>query len=96
MCIYSNFILLFNHSFQICQATNQFGEQRIEIRLIVNSYLSVHILPQVQIVNSGGTAVFNCSTTGTSIDGIEWLHNGKPVMADNALKTDKDKYVNIN
>ncbi|XP_055385270.1 cell adhesion molecule Dscam2 isoform X2 [Condylostylus longicornis] len=63
----------------ICQASNQFGEQRIEIRLIVNSYVSVHILPQVQIVNSGGTAIFNCSTTGTSIDGIEWLHNGKPI-----------------
>uniref|UniRef100_A0A1A9ZZV3 Down syndrome cell adhesion molecule n=2 Tax=Glossina TaxID=44049 RepID=A0A1A9ZZV3_GLOPL len=74
----------------ICQASNQFGEQRVEIRLFVNSYVSVHILPQVQIVNSGGIAIFNCSTTGSAIDNIEWLHNGKPLQEDNALTTGRD------
>ncbi|XP_070137489.1 cell adhesion molecule Dscam1 isoform X2 [Drosophila bipectinata] len=74
----------------ICQASNQFGEQRIEIRLSVNSYVSVHILPQVQIVNSGGTANFNCTTTGSAIDAIDWLHNGKPLQANNALTTGRD------
>ncbi|XP_073816744.1 Down syndrome cell adhesion molecule 3 isoform X3 [Musca autumnalis] len=74
----------------VCQASNQFGEQRIEIRLFVNSYVSVHILPQVQIVNSGGTAIFNCSTTGSAIDSIEWLHNGKPLQEDNILTTGRD------
>ncbi|XP_061389424.1 cell adhesion molecule Dscam2-like, partial [Musca vetustissima] len=74
----------------VCQASNQFGEQRIEIRLFVNSYVSVHILPQVQIVNSGGTAIFNCSTTGSAIDNIEWLHNGKPLQEDNILTTGRD------
>lgn len=78
-------------SLQICQASNQFGEQRIEIRLSVNSYVSVHILPQVQIVNSGGTANFNCTTTGSAIDAIDWLHNGKPLQANNALTTGRDK-----
>ncbi|XP_017969064.1 Down syndrome cell adhesion molecule-like protein Dscam2 isoform X1 [Drosophila navojoa] len=74
----------------ICQASNQFGEQRIEIRLSVNTFVSVHILPQVQIVNSGGTAIFNCTTTGSAIDGIDWLHNGKPLQANNALSTGRD------
>ncbi|XP_032577970.1 Down syndrome cell adhesion molecule-like protein Dscam2 [Drosophila sechellia] len=74
----------------ICQASNQFGEQRIEIRLSVNSYVSVHILPQVQIVNSGGTANFNCTTTGSAIDAIDWMHNGKPLQANNALTTGRD------
>ncbi|ALC46292.1 Dscam3, partial [Drosophila busckii] len=76
----------------ICQASNQFGEQRIEIRLSVNTFVSVHILPQVQIVNSGGTAIFNCTTTGSSIDAnaIDWLHNGKPLQANNALSTGRD------
>ncbi|XP_023034507.1 Down syndrome cell adhesion molecule-like protein Dscam2 isoform X1 [Drosophila willistoni] len=74
----------------ICQASNQFGEQRIEIRLNVNSYVSVHILPQVQIVNSGGTAIFNCTTTGSAIDAIDWLHNGKPLQENHALATGRD------
>ncbi|XP_039965640.1 Down syndrome cell adhesion molecule-like protein Dscam2 isoform X1 [Bactrocera tryoni] len=74
----------------VCQAANQFGEQRIEIRLLVNSYVSVHILPQVQIVNSGGMAIFNCSTTGSAIDGVEWLHNGIPLQGNNALSTGRE------
>ncbi|CAD6994274.1 unnamed protein product, partial [Ceratitis capitata] len=74
----------------VCQAANQFGEQRIEIRLLVNSYVSVHILPQVQIVNSGGMAIFNCSTTGSAIDGIEWLHNGMPLQGNNALSNGRE------
>lgn len=77
--------------FQVCQASNQFGEQRIEVRLSVNMFVSVHILPQVQIVNSGGTAIFNCTTTGSAIEVIDWLHNGKPLRPNNALSTGRDK-----
>lgn len=62
---------------QVCKATNQFGEQRVEIRLHVNIFLSNHIHPQVQIVNSGGTAIFNCSVTGMGEEKIEWFHDGK-------------------
>lgn len=76
---------------QVCQAANQFGEQRIEIRLLVNSYVSVHILPQVQIANSGGMAIFNCSTTGSAIDGVEWLHNGMSLQGNNALSNGREK-----
>ncbi|XP_051862940.1 cell adhesion molecule Dscam2 isoform X2 [Drosophila albomicans] len=74
----------------ICQASNQFGEQRIEIRLKVNTFVSVHILPQVQIVNSGGTAIFNCTTIDSEIDVIDWWHNGKPLQAKNALNAGRD------
>uniref|UniRef100_A0A1A9UEN6 Ig-like domain-containing protein n=1 Tax=Glossina austeni TaxID=7395 RepID=A0A1A9UEN6_GLOAU len=38
-----------------------------------------------------GIAIFNCSTTGSAIDNIEWLHNGKPLQEDNALTTGRDK-----
>ncbi|KAH8408036.1 hypothetical protein KR222_011729 [Zaprionus bogoriensis] len=81
----------------ICQASNQLGEQRIEIRLIVNTVLSVHIFPQVQVVNSGGTAIFNCTITGSAVDVIDWLHNGKPLQANNALHTgDKIRFLSKN
>lgn len=63
----------------------------MEIRLTINSHISVHILPQVQIVNSGDSAVFNCTITGTFIDSVEWLHNGKPIIEDNVLSNDRDK-----
>lgn len=52
----------------------------------MNSYLSAHIHPQIQIINSGGTAIFNCSITGTPIGKIEWFHDGKPVMEDNTIR----------
>ncbi|KAL5284148.1 hypothetical protein ACFFRR_006432 [Megaselia abdita] len=74
----------------ICQASNQFGEQRVEIQLTINSHMSVHILPQVQIVNSGDHAVFNCTITGTFIDSVEWLHNGRPIIEDNVPNNDRD------
>lgn len=67
---------------QVCKASNQFGEQRLEIRLHVNIYLSVHIHPQVQIVNSGGTAIFNCSITGTGEEKVDWFHDGTLLVPD--------------
>lgn len=47
--------------------------------------LSVHIHPQVQIVNSGGTAVFNCSIAGIGAIGeerIDWYHDGTSLQPD--------------
>lgn len=76
---------------QVCKASNQFGEQRVEVRLHVNAYLSVHIHPQVQIVNSGGTAVFNCSVAGVErLDAghVEWLHNGVPLVLQDGAGVD--------
>ncbi|XP_055715988.1 cell adhesion molecule Dscam2 isoform X2 [Phlebotomus papatasi] len=66
----------------ICKASNQFGDQKLEIRLFVNSYLSIHVHPQTQTINSGGRAIFNCSIVGSPIDKIEWFHDGKPIVQD--------------
>lgn len=73
----------------MCKASNQFGEQRVEIRLRVNTYLSVHIHPQVQIVNSDGTAIFNCSITGTGDEKIEWFHDGILLLPDPPMNDNK-------
>ena len=75
----------FHNHIQVCKATNQFGEQRVEIRLHVKVVLSVHIHPQVQIVNSGGMAVFNCSIAGIAGIGeerIDWYHDGTLLQPD--------------
>lgn len=76
---------LFN---QICKASNQYGEQKLEIVVQVNSYLSVHMNPQIQIINSGGTAIFNCTIAGTPTN-IEWFHNGKSIVKDEILGSNK-------
>lgn len=58
----------------------------------MNAHLSVHIHPQVQIVNSGTVAVFNCSVNGAAGERddneqhptqhhVEWFHNGVPLLA---------------
>lgn len=73
----------------MCKATNQFGEIRVEIRLHVKVVLSVHIHPQVQIVNSGGTAVFNCSIAGTSDEKIDWYHDGTLLLPDLPVSNNK-------
>uniref|UniRef100_A0A336KKP0 CSON012059 protein n=1 Tax=Culicoides sonorensis TaxID=179676 RepID=A0A336KKP0_CULSO len=73
----------------ICKASNQFGEQKLEIRLTVNNYLSVHINPQVQIINYGGGVTFNCSITDQTVSKIEWYHNGKLITDANSRKTDQ-------
>lgn len=57
----------------------------MEIRLHVKVVLSVHIHPQVQIVNSGGMAVFNCSMAGIAVNGeerIDWYHDGTLLQPD--------------
>lgn len=60
----------------ICKASNQFGEQKLQIRLTINSELSAHINPQIQVINTGSTAKFNCTIVGSEIGKIEWFHNG--------------------
>lgn len=73
----------------ICKASNQFGEQKLEIRLTVNNYLSVHINPQVQIVNYGGAVIFNCSITDQTVSKIEWYHNGKIITDASVRQSDQ-------
>lgn len=34
----------------ICKASNQFGEQRLDIHLTVTAHLSLHVLPQLQVI----------------------------------------------
>ena len=44
--------------------------------------------PQIQIINSGGTAIFNCTISGTP-NNIEWFHNGKLIINDDLQGNNK-------
>ncbi|XP_044742030.1 Down syndrome cell adhesion molecule-like protein Dscam2 [Chrysoperla carnea] len=61
----------------VCHVTNQFGEQRIQMHLTVTAHLKVIVLPTLQIVNSGESALFNCTVLGSPVDSVKWLHNGQ-------------------
>ncbi|XP_069687424.1 cell adhesion molecule Dscam1 isoform X3 [Periplaneta americana] len=64
----------------VCRVSNQFGEQRLETQLTVTAQLSAHVLPQLQVVNSGDSATFNCTVTGSPIESVRWLRNAELVM----------------
>uniref|UniRef100_A0A1S4GPA3 Uncharacterized protein n=1 Tax=Anopheles gambiae TaxID=7165 RepID=A0A1S4GPA3_ANOGA len=65
----------------ICKAFNQFGEQKLEIHLTISNELVAHIHPQIQIINSGNSALLNCSIYGSEVNKIEWFHNGQELFA---------------
>ncbi|XP_053686439.1 cell adhesion molecule Dscam2 [Sabethes cyaneus] len=69
----------------ICKAANQFGEQRLQIHLTINSELLVHIHPQMQVINTGDSAKFNCTVMGSESSQIEWFHNGRLLTDDNRM-----------
>ncbi|XP_071452909.1 cell adhesion molecule Dscam1 [Hetaerina americana] len=62
-----------------CRAANAFGEQHMGVIVTAPSPLSVHVQPQLLVVNSGESATFNCSVSGTPLDTVRWLANGVPL-----------------
>ncbi|XP_058830387.1 cell adhesion molecule Dscam2 isoform X2 [Topomyia yanbarensis] len=64
----------------VCKAANQFGEQKLQIHLTINSELVVQIIPQIQVINAGSSATFNCTIIGSEIGKIEWFHNGRALV----------------
>ncbi|KAL7024043.1 hypothetical protein ACKWTF_012881 [Chironomus riparius] len=68
----------------ICKASNPYGELKLEIILKVHSYLTVHMSPQHQTINSGSSGIFNCSISSSTDTQVEWFHNGKSIMGSNS------------
>ncbi|KAI4469263.1 titin [Holotrichia oblita] len=70
----------------ICYANNSAGEETARITLEITAPLSVHVQPQVQVVDVGKTANFQCIINGYPISQITWMHNGKPVAPDSRVE----------
>lgn len=70
----------------ICFANNSAGEESVRVTLEVTAPLSVHVQPQVQIVDVGKEASFQCIIGGYPISQINWLHNSKPVAPDSRVE----------
>ncbi|XP_030749790.1 Down syndrome cell adhesion molecule-like protein Dscam2 isoform X2 [Sitophilus oryzae] len=74
----------------ICFSNNSVGEESVRVTLEVTSPLSVHVQPQVQIVDVGKTAHFQCIINGYPIARINWMHNGKPIAPDSRVEVLND------
>ncbi|KAF7273797.1 hypothetical protein GWI33_013511, partial [Rhynchophorus ferrugineus] len=74
----------------LCFANNSVGEESVRVTLEVSSPLSVHVQPQVQIVDVGKTANFQCIINGYPIARISWMHNGKPIAPDSRVEVLND------
>ncbi|CAH1168788.1 unnamed protein product [Phyllotreta striolata] len=70
----------------ICFANNSAGEESVRVTLEVTAQLSAHVQPQVQVVDVGKAANFQCIVNGYPISQISWLHNGKPIAPDNRVE----------
>jgi hypothetical protein len=57
--------------------------------LNVRSYVTVHMTPQHQIVNSGASGIFNCSVSSSSDVHVEWFHNGKSIISNDIERSSK-------
>ncbi|XP_047520750.1 Down syndrome cell adhesion molecule-like protein Dscam2 isoform X2 [Pieris napi] len=62
-----------------CRAANTHGHLTLRLHLALRAHLTVHVQPHTQVVNSGGTAIINCTWGGWPSPRLEWLHNGIPV-----------------
>ncbi|CAH2101996.1 unnamed protein product [Euphydryas editha] len=62
-----------------CRAANAHGHLTLKLHLFLRAHLTVHAQPHTQVVNSGGTAIINCTWAGWPSPRLEWLHNGIPV-----------------
>lgn len=48
--------------------------------------LTAHLQPQVQIVDVGKDAQFQCIVSGHPVYETNWLHDGKPIIRDNRIE----------
>lgn len=55
-------------------------------RAPISAPLTVHLQPQVQIVDVEKDATFQCMVSGHPINDIKWLHNGKAIARNSRVE----------
>jgi hypothetical protein len=60
----------------VCFANNSAGEESVRVTLEITAPLSAHVQPQVQVVDVGKEASFQCIVNGYPVSQVTWLHNG--------------------
>ncbi|XP_049799762.1 Down syndrome cell adhesion molecule-like protein Dscam2 [Schistocerca nitens] len=60
-----------------CVVNNSVGSERASTSLLVTKQLSAYMSPQVQVVDVGKTALFNCTTDGHPKQSVVWLKDAQ-------------------
>lgn len=55
--------------------------------------LTVHLQPQVQIVDVDKDAQFQCIVSGHPVNDVNWLHDGKPIIGDNRIEVSRNQKI---
>lgn len=55
--------------------------------------LTVHLQPQVQIVDVEKDAQYQCIVSGHPVNEVNWLHDGKPIIGDNRIEVSQQSAV---
>ncbi|KAK3107290.1 hypothetical protein FSP39_011199 [Pinctada imbricata] len=79
----------------MCNASNDHGSVTAITDLIITSPLSAVIDPTTQMIDSGQSAVFNCSASGHPIKTITWLKNGIPLAGDRRFDIQSETLLEI-
>lgn len=69
----------------LCWVNNTAGEETIQISLTVTAPITVHLQPPIQTIDVDKEAVFQCIVTGHPASEVTWMHNGKPLLANNRV-----------
>ncbi|XP_050730065.1 protein sax-3-like [Eriocheir sinensis] len=70
----------------VCVVSSSVGSERAHTSLEVWAPLTAHITPQVQTVDVGGRATFNCSPEGFPQDTITWFKDGEPLQVSERVR----------
>ncbi|XP_071538216.1 cell adhesion molecule Dscam1-like [Panulirus ornatus] len=70
----------------VCVVASSVGSERAHTTLEVRAPLTAHISPQVQTVDVGGVATFNCSAEGFPQDAITWIKDGGALQVGGRLR----------
>ncbi|XP_050422092.1 cell adhesion molecule Dscam2-like [Adelges cooleyi] len=63
-----------------CVVSSKLGQDQRKVALSANLPFAVSTYPLKQVVDSGSTAIFNCTTQGTSVQPLfSWLKDGAPI-----------------
>ncbi|GBO99130.1 Down syndrome cell adhesion molecule-like protein Dscam2 [Eumeta japonica] len=62
----------------LCKAHNAYGDATVQMRIDIRNQLTVQVVPNVQIADTGSMVRFNCTPSDPAAS-IRWLHDGVPV-----------------
>ncbi|XP_022237469.1 Down syndrome cell adhesion molecule-like protein Dscam2 [Limulus polyphemus] len=69
----------------VCVTNNSVEEKRTKTTLKVTNRLQITVNPQIQIIEVGSSALFNCTIKGFPVSSITWVKDQRPLRVDSRI-----------